>query len=158
LTKTIIISVGKIKEKGAVSLIGEYEKRLSKYTDFSHKEIAGISVPDNPVAAEIENVLGREAAAILKAVPPKLPCVALTIDGRQMPSGQFSEFIHSRKLEGGVCFIIGSSHGLHKSVTDACGFKISLSKMTFPHNFARLILTEQIYRAHKIINNENYHK
>jgi 23S rRNA (pseudouridine1915-N3)-methyltransferase len=141
-----------------MSLICEYEKRLSKYVDLKNKEIAGISVPDNPSAAEIENVLGREAAVILKAIPPKLPCVALTIDGRQMSSEQFSEFIDSCKLDGGVCFIIGGSHGLHKSVIDVCGSKISLSKMTFPHNFARLILTEQIYRAHKIINNENYHK
>ena len=158
MIKTQIISVGKIKEKSSLEIILEYQKRLSKYTDFVSSEVKDLALPDNPSDKEIELVLKREGESILKLLPKNLIKVAMTIEGKQYSSEEFSEFIDESKLSGGICFVIGSSHGLHKSVTDACDSRISLSKMTFPHNLARLILTEQIYRSHKILSNESYHK
>ncbi len=158
MIKTKLISVGKIKEKATRELITEYEKRLSKYTDFSHVEIADLSVSDNPTPKEIEAVLQKEGTQILKQLPKNMVTVAMAIDGKQYSSEDFATLIDQKAILGGICFIIGSSHGLHPEVVNACQMKISLSKMTLPHNLARLFLTEQIYRAFKILNHENYHK
>ncbi len=158
MIKTKIISVGKLKEQSTRDLIAEYEKRLRKYTDFSHIEVADLSVSDNPSQKEIEAVLQKEGAQILKQLPKNMVTVAMAIDGKQYSSEEFSFLIDQKSLSGGLCFVIGSSHGLHPEVISACSLKISLSKMTLPHNLARLILTEQIYRGFKILNNENYHK
>lgn len=158
MVKTKIITVGKIKEKGTRELIEEYEKRLSKYTDFSVLQLQDLSTSQNPNQKEIENVLSKEGENIIKNLPKGMTLVAMTIDGKSYTSEEFAEFIEDNKTKGGICFIIGSSHGIKKEVIDMCHTKISLSKMTFPHNLARLILTEQIYRGFKILNNENYHK
>ena len=158
MIKTQIISVGKIKEKSTLTLIEEYQKRLSKYTDFQSMEVKDLSLPDNPSDKEIEAVLKKEAEGILKLLPKNLTKTAMTIGGKQYSSEDFAEFLNQNKLSGGICFVIGSSHGLHDSVIKACDNEISLSKMTLPHNLARLILTEQIYRGFKILSNENYHK
>ena len=158
MVKTKIITVGKLKEKAVKEIISEYEKRLSKYTDFSVCQIQDMSLSDNPSQKEIDAVLEKEGNFILKNMPKNMVNVALTIDGKSNSSEEFSDFIEKNKLNGGLCFIIGSSHGISKNVIDRCQHRISLSKMTFPHNLARLILTEQIYRGFKILNNENYHK
>lgn len=158
MIKTKLISVGKLKEKATRELISEYEKRLGKYTDFSHIEIADLSVNDNPSQKEIEAVLQKEGAQILKQLPKNMVTVVMVIDAKQYSSEEFAALIDQKAIQGGLCFVIGSSHGLHPDVINACQLKISLSKMTLPHNLARLILTEQIYRGFKILNNENYHK
>lgn len=158
MIKTKIISVGKIKEKATRELISEYEKRLSKYTDFSHIEVADLPLSDNPGAKGIEAVLAKEGAQILKAFPKNMVTVAMVIDAKQYTSEEFSALINQKAVDGGLCFVIGSSHGLHPDVINACNLKISLSKMTMPHNLARLFLTEQIYRGFKILYNESYHK
>ena len=155
MIKTHIISVGKIKEKAVNDIISEYEKRLNKYTDFSAVVVDDLSLPQNPNDGEIEKVLAKEAASIIKAIPKNAVKIALTITGKQYTSTEFADFISSR---GSFCYIIGSSHGLHSSVVKMCDYELSLSKMTFPHNLARLFLAEQIYRSFKILNNENYHK
>ena len=143
MIKTTIITVGKIKEEATRNLISEYEKRLKKYTDFTHIEVPDLPLSDRPGEKEIESVM----------VP-----VAMAINGKQYSSEEFAELIDKKATEGGLCFIIGSSHGLHPDVLAACRMKISMSKMTFPHNLARLFLTEQIYRGFKILNHESYHK
>lgn len=158
MIKTIIISVGKLKEKSTASLILEYQKRLSKYTSFSHIEINDLALPDNPSQKEIDFVLEKEGNNILKAMPKNMIKIAMAIDGKEYTSEEFANLIEKSKLSGGIAFVIGSSHGLSSQVLNACDMKISLSKMTFPHNLARLILTEQIYRGFKILSNENYHK
>lgn len=158
MIKTKLISVGKLKEKSTRELILEYEKRLSKYTDFTHIEIADLAVNDNPSPKEIEAVLQKEGMQILKQLPKNMVTVAMAIDGKQYSSEEFASLIDQKSTLGGICFVIGSSHGLHPDVIRACQMKISLSKMTLPHNLARLILTEQIYRGFKILNNESYHK
>lgn len=158
MIKTKIISVGKVKEKATRQLLEEYEKRLSKYTDFSHTEVNDLPLSERPSEKEIESVLAKEGAQILKALPKNMVTVAMAIDGKQYSSEEFANLIDQKKLDGGLCFVIGSSHGLHPDVTASCQMKISLSKMTLPHNLARLFLTEQIYRGFKILANESYHK
>ncbi len=158
MIKTKIISVGKLKEKSTRELILEYEKRLGKYTDFSHIEVADLPLSDRPGEKEIESVLQKEGAQILKNLPKNMVTVAMAIDGKQYSSEEFATLIDQKAPMGGICFVIGSSHGLHPDVIKMCQMKISLSKMTLPHNLARLILTEQIYRGFKILNNESYHK
>ena len=153
MVKTKIITVGKLKEKSIKELISEYEKRLSKYTDISVVQIQDLALSDNPSQKEIENVLDKEGSAILKSIPENMVPVALTIDGKSYSSEAFSDFIEKNKINGGLCFVIGSSHGIAKKVIDKCKYRISLSEMTFPHNLARLILTEQIYRGFKILAN-----
>ena len=158
MIKTQIISVGKIKEKATQELILEYQKRLSKYTDFESFLVKDLPLPENPSEKEIESVLKKEGENILKLLPKNLIKVAMVINGKQHTSEEFSEFVEESKKNSGICFVIGSSHGLHESVIKACDNGISLSKMTLPHNLARLILTEQIYRGFKILSNESYHK
>ncbi len=158
MVKTKIITVGKLKEKAVKEIISEYEKRLSKYTDFSVCQIQDLSVSDNPSQKEIDAILEKEGNLILKNMTSNMVNVALTIDGKSFSSEKFADFIEKNKINGGLCFIIGSSHGISKKVIDSCQYKISLSEMTFPHNLARLILTEQIYRGFKILSNESYHK
>lgn len=158
MVKTKIITVGKIKEKSTRELIEEYEKRLKKYTDFSCVQLQDLPTTQNPSQKEIDSILSKEGENITKNLPKGMVLVAMTIDGKSYSSEEFADFLEDNKTNGGVCFIIGSSHGISKNVIDMCHKKISLSKMTFPHNLARLILTEQIYRGFKILNNENYHK
>ncbi|MBO5409262.1 MAG: 23S rRNA (pseudouridine(1915)-N(3))-methyltransferase RlmH [Clostridia bacterium] len=158
MIKTKIISVGKLKEKATRDLLSEYEKRLSRYTEFSHIEIADLSVSDHPSDKEIETVLQKEGQQILKNLPKNMVTVAMAIDAKQYSSEEFASLIDQKQTQGGLCFVIGSSHGLHPDVINACQMRISLSKMTLPHNLARLFLTEQIYRGFKILNNESYHK
>lgn len=158
MMKTKVISVGKIKEKATRELIAEYEKRLGKYTSFSHTEIADLPLSEHPNDKEIEAVLQKEGDRILKALPKNMVTVAMVIDAKQYTSEEFASLINEKAIDGGLCFVIGSSHGLHPDVIKACNLKISLSKMTMPHNLARLFLTEQIYRGFKILNHESYHK
>ena len=158
MTKIKLISVGKIKEKSTQALLSEYEKRLSRYTQFSHIEVADLPLSERPGEKEIENVLQKEGAQILKNLPKNMVSVAMAIDGKQYSSEEFATLIDQKQIQGGLGFVIGSSHGLHPDVINACQLKISLSKMTLPHNLARLFLTEQIYRGFKILNNESYHK
>ena len=158
MVKTKIITVGKLKEKEMQALILEYEKRLSKYTDFSCVQINDSYVCQNPSEKEIAAVLKKESEQIIKNIPSNMVVAAMAINGKKYTSEKFADLIEDCKLKGGLCFIIGSSHGLHDSVLQAAHIKISMSDMTFPHNLARLMLTEQIYRGFKILNNENYHK
>lgn len=145
-----IIAVGKIKEKYFKDAINEYHKRLSRYCRFIITEIPDF--PDN------EDSIVKEAQLILPKI--KGTCVPLCIEGTPLDSIGLANFIKDEALSGGshISFIIGGSNGLHNDVKKAGKLKLSFSKMTFPHQLMRVILTEQIYRAFKIINNENYHK
>ena len=158
MVKTKIITVGKLKEKSTKEIISEYEKRLSKYTDFSACVIQDMSLSDNPGQKEIDAVLEKEGTLILKNMPSNMINVALTIDGKSYSSEEFAQFIEKNKINGGLCFIIGSSHGISPNVISKCQHKISLSKMTFPHQLMRVVLLEQIYRACKIREGSGYHK
>ena len=147
-----LICVGKIKEKYLTDAINEYLKRLSKYT-----KINLIEVPDENF--DITKTLETEKKSILKYVSEKDYIITMEIDGKELSSIEFAKKIDEIQISNSnICFIIGGSYGLSDEIKKMSNFKLSFSKMTFPHQLFRLILLEQIYRAYKINNNESYHK
>ena len=155
--KIKILALGKIKEKFLKDGISEFKKRLSPYTGFEIVEISPIEIKDENL---IDKVLIQEGEKILSLIKPSDYVITLEIKGKQLSSEEFASKISEITNEGTseIVFVIGSSCGLSANVSERANFKLSLSKMTFLHQFTRLILTEQIYRAFKILNNETYHK
>ncbi|CCC57749.1 23S rRNA (pseudouridine(1915)-N(3))-methyltransferase RlmH [Caloramator australicus] len=155
-----IISVGKLKEKYLKEGISEYLKRLSKYAKVEIIEVPDEKAPENLSEREEENVKDKEGQNILKHIKDNMYVIALDINGKNLSSEEFAQFLNQRAIEGSssIAFIIGGSIGLSKDVLNRADFKLSFSKMTFPHQLMRLILLEQIYRAYRIISGEPYHK
>ena len=158
--KITIICVGKIKEKFYKDAIMEYAKRLSRYCTFSIVEVADEKTPEKCSGQEEEIILLKEAERILKNIKPDMILHSLAIKGKKLDSVGFANHISTLTTHGEshLAFVIGGSLGLHKSVLDQSKILISFSDMTFPHQLMRVILTEQIYRCFRIINNEPYHK
>lgn len=155
-----IICVGKIKEKFYRDAIEEYAKRLSKYCKFEMIEVADEKTPDKASAVEEEQIKEREAQRILAKLKPDSYVCTLEIAGKELSSMELADWIEKSAISGRsqISFVIGGSLGLHASVLSRSDFALSFSKMTFPHQLMRVILSEQIYRAFRIINNEPYHK
>ena len=148
-----IICVGKIKEDYLKNAIDEYSKRLSKYTKLELIEVMDV---DNP---SIDITLSKERDNILKHINPKDYIVTMEIDGNMLDSIEFSKKVNQLFITNScITFIIGGSYGLHSDIKKMSNYKLSFSKMTFPHQLFRVILLEQIYRSFKINNNESYHK
>ena len=158
--KITILCVGKIKESFYREAIEEYAKRLGKYCKFSVIEVPDEECPESASAAEEEIVKKKEGEKLLKKIPSSAYVYALKIDGKKRDSVGFSDDLQKIFLSGKneVCFIIGGSLGLSEEVLNACNAKLSFSDMTFPHQLMRVILSEQIYRAFRIMNHEPYHK
>ncbi len=158
--KITIIAVGKIKEKFYRDAIDEYAKRLSKYCKFEIIEVTDEKTPDKCSEAEEQMILSKEAERILKHLRHDMFVFALAIKGKKLDSVTFANEINGLALSGksSVAFIIGGSLGLHSSVLSRADKQLSFSDMTFPHQLMRVILSEQIYRAYRIIANEPYHK
>lgn len=141
-----ILCVGKVKEKFYRDAIDEYMKRLKKY----HKVIID-EVPDSDIQ--------KEADFILKRLNSKDYVVTLEIDGEELDSIELSDFIDKTMINySNITFIIGGSNGLHEKIKKISNYKLSFSRLTFPHQLFRIILLEQIYRAFKILHHESYHK
>ena len=155
--KIKIIALGKIKEKFLKDGIDEFLKRLTPYTSIEIIEIPPIEIKDENLTSKI---LEQEGEKILSHIKPPVFVITLEINGTMLSSEEFASKIESLTNEGisEVVFVIGSSCGLSNFVSILAYFNISLSKMTFLHQFTRLILLEQIYRAFKIIKGETYHK
>lgn len=155
--KIKIIALGKIKEKFLKEGIDEFTKRLTPYVPMSIVELNPIEIKDENLT---EKILLEEGEKILSCIKPQDYVITMEIDGKQMSSEEFSQKLTSLINDGTqeVVFVIGSSCGIGKNVSQRADFKMSMSKMTFLHQFARLILVEQIYRAFKIARNERYHK
>lgn len=148
-----IICVGKLKEKYLVEAINEYKKRLTKYTKL---EIIEVNDIDNP---NINISLLKEKEQIEKYINDKDYVITLEIEGNMLSSEDFANKIDNIfNNYSNINFIIGGSHGLHEDIKKRSNYKLSFSKMTFPHQLFRVILLEQIYRAFKINKNESYHK
>ena len=142
-----IICLGKLKEKYLVDLVSDYASRINKY----HK-LEIIELKD-------EEDLEREANNILKYIGKNDYVITLEIEGKEMDSISFSHLIDGTFItHSTITFVIGSSTGLSNKIKNRSDYKLSFSKFTFPHGLFRGILLEQIYRACKINNNENYHK
>ncbi len=148
-----IICVGKIKEKYLVDAIEEYKKRLSKYAKL---EIIEVNDIDN---SNIDIVLSKEKELIEKHIDSKDYVITLEIEGNMLSSVEFADKIDNIfNTNSTISFIIGGSYGIHQDIKKRSNYKLSFSKLTFPHQLFRVNLLEQIYRAFKINNNETYHK
>ncbi|MBQ4114754.1 23S rRNA (pseudouridine(1915)-N(3))-methyltransferase RlmH, partial [bacterium] len=137
--------------------IDEFLKRLSAYAPTEITELTPIEIKDDNLT---EKILLQEGEKILANIKPDSYVITLEIQGKQLSSEDFATKINDINISGinELVFVIGSSCGLAKNVSERADFKLSFSKMTFLHQFARLILVEQIYRAFKILKNETYHK
>ena len=158
--KINIISVGNIKEKYFKDAIDEYIKRLSKYCSVEIIELKDEPIKENSSPKDDEIVKKVEGEKIIKAIPKNSYSVLLDLRGEMLDSVAFSKKIDDITKYGNstINFIIGGSLGVSKDVFNLADYKISFSKMTFPHKLMKVILLEQIYRAFKILNNETYHK
>ena len=158
--KITICCVGKIKEKFYSQAIEEYSKRLSKYCKLEIKEAADEKTPDSASDTVNRMIKEKEVDRLLSNIKDDSYVIALAIDGKMLDSVELSEKIDNLMLSGksDIVFVIGGSLGLDKRVLDRADYKLSFSKMTFPHQLMRVILLEQIYRSFRIMKNEPYHK
>lgn len=155
--KIKIIALGKIKEQFLKDGINEFLKRLTPYCSVEIVELNPIEIKDENL---VSKVLDEEAQVILSHIKPNSYVITLEILGKQLSSEDFASKINEINMSGvgELVFVIGSSCGLSPIVSSRADFKLSISKMTFLHQFARLLLVEQIYRAFKILHHETYHK
>ncbi len=156
-----IICIGKIKEKYFTDAIAEYQKRLSAFCKLQIIELAEERIRSNtPNDAQIAEVLDNEGRRILQRIGAGDYVAALCIEGRLLSSEELAETLESVGVAGKSTadFIIGGSYGLSEAVKRRADIRLSMSRMTFPHQMARVILTEQIYRAFEISSGGKYHK
>lgn len=158
--KITVICVGKIKEKYFQDAIKEYSKRLSRYCKLDIVELVDEKTPDGCSEAIEEQIKAKEGERILNALKGDEYVVSLAIEGKKLDSVALANKMNNLGIQGNshIAFIIGGSLGLDKRVTSKSDMLLSFSDMTFPHQLMRVILTEQIYRAFRIINKEPYHK
>ena len=141
-----IICVGKVKESFYRDAIDEYMKRMNKYHKIVIDEVNDSNIKD-------------EGDLILRKLNDKDYVIVLDINGKDMDSLEFSDYIDKRLINNSkITFVIGGSDGIDSRVKERANDRISFSRLTFPHQLFRVILLEQIYRSFKIINNESYHK
>ena len=155
-----VICVGRMKERFFTDAETEYAKRLSAYCKLKIVEVPEHRLPDPPSNAQVVIALEKESAAIRAQIPPDAKTFALCIEGRAMDSAGLSKLLAQGAMEGAsrLCFVIGGSFGLHEDIKKQADVMLSMSKMTFPHNLARVMLLEQLYRAFKIAEGGKYHK
>lgn len=160
MTTINLIYVGNIRENYLLAAAAEYEKRLSAYCRLVCTELREEKLPDEPSQAQIDAAIKKEGERILAVLPSKSKKIALCVEGKQISSEELSVMIKDAENAGfsQLSFIIGGAFGLSPEVKNACDFKLSLSKMTFTHRMARVLLLEQIYRAENIAASGKYHK
>ncbi len=160
MQKITLISVGKLKEQFFKDAESEYLKRLKGFCSFELCEISAENLPQNPSPLQIEAALSAEAQKIISKIPKNADIISLCIEGKLHSSEELANLIldNANFGSGSICFIIGSSYGLSDKVKAFSKVRLSMSKMTFPHRLARVMLLEQIYRAYKILGGGEYHK
>lgn len=155
-----LICVGKLKEKHLRDACEEYAKRLKGFCKLNIIEINPYRLPENPSAGEISVALESESKDIFQKIPNSSKVFAMCIEGKQMPSEKLAKAVDESGIQGysNLVFIIGGSHGLSDEIKRRADVRLSMSDMTFPHQLARVMLLEQIYRAYQINNGGKYHK
>ena len=158
--KITVLCVGKVKEKFYRDAIDEFSKRLSRYCKLEIIEVNDEKTEEQASENEIRLVKEKEGERILKNIKEDAYVISLCIDGKQLDSEELSEKIEKLGIQGTshIYFVIGGSLGLADAVIKRADYKLSFSKMTFPHQLMRVILLEQIYRSYRIMNNQPYHK
>ena len=161
MQKVNILCIGKIKEKYFAQAIDEYAKRLQAFCKLRIIELAEEKIRgNNPNPAQIAEVLQAEGKRIMQKISPSDYVIALCIEGKLRTSEELAGTLNTLAVTGRstVDFVIGGSYGLSDAVKSRADERLSMSRMTFPHTMARMILTEQIYRAYEIAGNGKYHK
>ena len=155
-----VLTVGKLKEKFYLSACEEYLKRLKAYGGCTLIELPECRLPEDPSPAEIRAGLAKEAEEIKKRIPKGAWFCVCTPEGKGLSSEELAETFRQVKNNGksSLCFLIGSSFGIDPSVKAMADFRLSMSKMTFPHHLFRVMLLEQIYRAEAIQAGSKYYK
>lgn len=156
-----LICLGKCNAKYFAEGVAEYQKRLSAFADFQLVELPEETIQEkNASPAAVEKALEKEGRAILAAVRKGAAVVALCIEGKPLSSEELAGYLAERAQSGAgdVAFVIGSSHGLSSAVKQAAALKFSMGRIPMPHQLARLVLAEQIYRACTINAGLKYHK
>ena len=158
--KITILCVGKIRESYWEAAIAEYMKRLTRYCKPEIVQVADEKTPDDASDNLNRQILEKEGDRLLAKLPDDAYVITLEIGGTPLSSVASSEKIQKLGVAGvsHICFVIGGSLGLDPRVSKQADFKLSFSAMTFPHQLMRVILSEQIYRAYRIISGEPYHK
>ena len=153
------ITLGTLKESYLREAVAEYEKRLGAFCRVQTVQLKEERLSDSPSEGEIRQALDREAQRIMAEIPPRAYKIAMCVEGKQLSSEELAERLED--ISGrysDVCFIIGSSHGLADSVKNSCDMRLSVSKLTFPHQLMRVLLFEAVYRGFNIMKGTKYHK
>ena len=159
MTRITLISVGTLKEDYLKDAVGEYKKRLSQYARVDEVNIKEVPIKNEDSDAEIAKALDAEADKIIAAMPTDSYKIALCVEGAQYDSERLAGVISAANDKSGkISLVIGSSHGLSERVKRECDLRLSVSKMTFPHQLMRVILMEALYRSFTIIAGKRYHK
>ena len=155
--KITIVAVGKLKERFWADACAEYLKRLSPYAKVSVREVPDV---DPARAGGVEAAREREGLAVLQALSPSDHVILMAIEGKQRSSVDFSHRLDSLAITGAsdIAFVIGGSDGVSDAVRARANETLSFGLITLPHNLARVVLLEQLYRAFKISRGEPYHK
>ena len=158
--KITIAAVGKIKEKYFTGAIDEYAKRLGRYCKLEFVEVPDEKTPDGASETLELQIKEKEGERLLQKIPDNAYVIALAIDGKMLDSEELAGQMERWNVSGvsHMVFVVGGSLGLAPAVLKRADYKLSFSKMTFPHQLMRVILLEQIYRSFRIRNHEPYHK
>ena len=159
MTSITIISLGTLKEDYLKSGVAEYQKRLSAYAQVSEINLPEERIQNENDPASISRALEKEGDAILSRIPKGAVTVALCVEGKELDSPELAAFIaRAGESSGKLAFIIGSSHGLSPRVKAAADLRLSFSRLTFPHQLMRVMMTEVLYRSMTILAGKRYHK
>lgn len=155
-----LLCVGKLKEAYWRDACAEYEKRLGAFCRFKLIEVAEERLPENPSAAQISATMEAEGKRLLDQMPKDCAVIPLCIEGKELDSPSLSARIQKLAVEGTshIAFVIGGSWGLSDAVKNRAVLRLSMSPMTFPHQLARVMVLEQVYRAFQIASGGKYHK
>ena len=155
-----IIAIGDLKERYLRDACDEYKKRLGSWARVEEIVLKEEKLPDNPSGAQIKAGLEAEEKKILEKISPKAYVIAMCVEGKQLSSEELAKKISDVTLSGygEIVLIIGSSFGMTENVKSRANFRLSVSKLTFPHQLLRVILYEATYRAMSILNGTKYHK
>ena len=160
MLKIKFIVLGTLSEKHWKDACEEYKKRLGAACKITEIQLKEEKLPQNPSDAEIKAALDAEAKKILSEISPRSITVSLCVEGKQLSSPELAAYIDKKTSEGAseINFIIGSSYGLSPKVKESSDLRLSMSKLTFPHQLARVMLYETVYRACEINRGTKYHK
>ena len=159
MIQVTVITVGNLKESYWREAVAEYEKRLRSFCKPTMVQLKEARLPENPSDGEIKTALEDEGKRILEAMPPRSFRIALCIEGKQFSSEELAQKLENATAQSStVCLVIGSSHGLSEEVKQSCDLRLSVSRLTFPHQMMRPLLLEVLYRSFSILHGSKYHK